>query len=149
LLTRATDAAAEHERAVDVVTRAAADTEAARAAAEASAATDREVARDQSDRLGSRIVELEELLRTRTQPAPAVMPAPIEELALPPNLEPEPMTQLAEPVDSAPAPPPSSDLLRSLRSELADVNTVDAEARRSLLSDLSDLADASGPPADS
>jgi hypothetical protein len=80
----------------------------------------------------------------RTHESPPAVPQ-LERLAAVATRDAEPPS--AAP-DSPPAaePPRSSDMLRALRSELSDVNTLDGESRRSLLSDLSDLADANPPP---
>jgi hypothetical protein len=84
------------------------------------------------------------MVRTHEAPPPRVE---LEELAAVAVQDPDPPAPAPAPTAArSAAAPPSSDLLRALRSELSDVNTVDGESRRHLLADLSDLADANPPP---
>jgi chemotaxis protein MotB len=139
----ALEAALEEARGeVATLARRAADAESARHAAEARITADHQTAQAQVDRLGDRILELEEMVRTHEAPPAATE---LDDLAAVATLEPDPPAPPPAPTTGS-APPPSSDLLRALRSELSDVNTLDGESRRSLLSDLSDLADANPPP---
>jgi hypothetical protein len=123
------------------VTQRAVEAESARQAAEARITSDHQAAQAQVDRLGDRILELEEMVRRHEAP-PAM--TELEELAAVATLDPDPPEPASTPAsESTPA---STDLLRALRSELSDLNTLGGESRRSLLSDLSELADANPPP---
>ena len=143
-LDRAQDEVAARDIDLVTLTQRAENAEAARQAVEAQAAGDHQAAQAQVDRLGDRILELEQMVRTHESPPPRIE---LEELAAVSAQGPDPREPAPPPEATRPsAAPPSSDLLRALRSELSDVNTVDGESRRTLLADLSDLADANPPP---
>jgi chromosome segregation ATPase len=118
------------------------DAETARRTVEEQAAAQHQAAQAQVDRLGDRILELEQMVRSHESPPPLIELEDLAAVSVPDPEPPAPAPAAGQPVGA----PPSSDLLRALRSELSDVNTVDAESRRHLLADLSDLADANPPP---